>query len=253
MKKKEFEDKMRSFEVFHGLKAYPNCWTILRLDGRSFSRLTEARFEKPFDTKFYELMLQTTERVLDETRGIYAYTESDEISILFPKDYSFFDREVEKLVSISASIASVNFSLAFGEPAIFDSRLLTIPQDADVADYFSWRQKDSARNCLNGWAYWLLRKEGKSSHAATKIIDKQGNEFKNELLFQRGINFNNLPLWQRRGVDVCYETYEKTGFNPKTGQSVQAIRKRKKINSELPMKDEYHKYIIELLKANTPE
>jgi tRNA(His) 5'-end guanylyltransferase len=50
---------MRALEVFHSLRLLPGAWVILRLDGRGFSRFTEARFEKPFDVRFHELMMQT--------------------------------------------------------------------------------------------------------------------------------------------------------------------------------------------------
>jgi tRNA(His) guanylyltransferase len=87
---------------------------VLRLDGRSFSRLTEASFQKPFDERFHELMSNTSEALLSDMGGLYAYTESDEISVLFPRDFDLFDREVEKLVSISAAVAAGTFSVALG-------------------------------------------------------------------------------------------------------------------------------------------
>jgi tRNA(His) 5'-end guanylyltransferase len=49
---------------------------------------------------------------------------------------------------------------------------------------------------------------------------------KNELLFQHGINFNDLPNWQKRGIGLCWETYEEVGANPVTGQSATAARRR---------------------------
>jgi hypothetical protein len=63
------------------------------------------------------------EALLEELHGIYGYTESDEISLLFRRDWNLFDREVEKLVSISASIASATFTLACQRLAHFDSRI----------------------------------------------------------------------------------------------------------------------------------
>lgn len=73
---------------------------VIRVDGRGFSSFTESRFDKPFDLKFHELMVQTTKVLLEELQGIYAYTESDEISILCPPQWNFFDRSLEKIVSI---------------------------------------------------------------------------------------------------------------------------------------------------------
>ena len=110
----DFEQRMRALEYFHDLRVLPGTWPVLRLDGRSFSRLTEARFEKPFDLRFHELMCQTTEALVTELGATYGYTESDEISLLLPNTSDVFDRSVEKLVSIAASIAGGTFSLGSG-------------------------------------------------------------------------------------------------------------------------------------------
>lgn len=83
MDNNSFEKRMRSLEYFHEVKLLPETFTIVRVDGRGFSRFTESRFEKPFDLKFHQLMLETSRSLLEQMQGIYAYTESDEISILF--------------------------------------------------------------------------------------------------------------------------------------------------------------------------
>ncbi len=62
---------------------------------------------------------------------------------------------------------------------------------------------------------------------------------KNELLFQNGINFNDLPLWQKRGFGVYWEEYDHPGENPITGEKVIVRRKRLHRDLELPVKDEY--------------
>src|SRR2546422_10657605 len=115
---------MRAMECFHSLRLMDGVYPIIRVDGRSFSRLTGTKFEKPFDTRFHEAMLRTAEALLKETRAIYAYTESDEISLVCPKEWDFFDRELEKIVSVTASIAGSSFSLVIGAPAVFDSRIV---------------------------------------------------------------------------------------------------------------------------------
>jgi tRNA(His) 5'-end guanylyltransferase len=84
-----------------------------------------------------------------------------------------------------------------------------------------------------------LRKAGKSVKEATAELAGKSVEFKNELLFQHGINFNDLPTWQRRGVGLYWETYEKEGYNPLEQKKVRATRRRIKVDKELPMKDEY--------------
>jgi hypothetical protein len=148
MRRDEFEDRMRALEVFHSLRLPPGAWVILRLDGRSFSRFTETHFDKPFDSRFHDLMVRTAQAVQEDLHGLYAYTESDEISVLLPRTWNLFDRE--KSVFLSAGLASAVFSLACGTPVQFDNRAVLATEDEQVVDYFRWRQADAARCALNG-------------------------------------------------------------------------------------------------------
>lgn len=247
MRPDDFDAELRRLELYHTLRVVPDAWAVLRVDGRSFSRFTESRFDKPFDPRMSALMRTTAEALLVELGGLYAYTESDEISVLLARDFDLFDRELEKLVSISAAIASSTFSLAAGERACFDSRVWVGVTDQRVVDYFLWRQADATRCALNGWCYWTLRKEGQTVAQATAALEGQSVGWKNELLFQRGINFNELPAWQRRGVGLRWETYDKPAVNPKTGEEVTAQRRRVAVVDELPMKEEYARWLRGLL------
>lgn len=253
MEPKSFDSKMRELEYFHSLRILPGAWAVIRVDGRSFSRFTEARFEKPFDLKFHDLMVTTSQALLDELQGVFAFTESDEISILLPNNWDLFDRNLEKVVSISASIASSQFTCAIGEPVVFDSRVWMGVSKSQVGDYFSWRQADTTRCALNGWCYWTLRKSGLSARKATSILDHQSVAFKHELLFENGINFNDLPAWQRRGTGLLWEEYEKIGYNPKEKVEVTTTRRRIKIDQELPIKDEYRTFIKGIVDSIDPQ
>src|SRR5688572_4013323 len=118
-----FEARLRQFEYFHALRLLPETWAVIRVDGRGFTRFTESGFEKPFDAGCRDAMAKTAQALLKELHGIYAYTESDEISVLFPPQWDLFDRELEKVISISAGLASSTFTLAIGKQACFDSRV----------------------------------------------------------------------------------------------------------------------------------
>ena len=238
-----FEAAQRAREYFHALTVLPGAWTVVRMDGRGFSRLTEQRFDKPFDARFSDLMVTTAQAVLTELGGRYAYTESDEISVLLDVDLDLFGRGVEKLVSISAGIAAAAFTHAAALPAHFDARIWVGVGVGDVVDYFSWRQADAARCALNGWCYWTLRKAGQSRRQATAALEGTTTADKNELLFRHGINFNDLPTWQRRGIGLWRETYQRPGYDPIREVEVTATRRRITIDRELPMKDAYRDFI----------
>jgi len=247
MKPDELDQKMRRLEFFHDLRCLPNAWIVIRVDGRSFSRFTSERFEKPFDLRFHEMMTKTARALLEEFQGLYVYTESDEISLLLPRAWDLFDREVEKMVSLSAGIASSTFSLACGEPAHFDSRIWMSAVNAEVTDYFHWRQADATRCALNGWAYWIQRGSGQTARAADQTMSGMTVSQKNELLFQHGTNFNEVPLWQRRGAGLYWEEYEKIGYNPKAETEVTVTRRRVTCNRELPIGEEYGEFITSFL------
>lgn len=247
MKLADLEARMRRGEYFHGQRVLEGTHIVVRVDGRSFSRLTERTCEKPFDARFHGRMAATAGALLKTLEGRYAYTESDEISVLLPRDTSLFDREVEKLVSIAAGAASAHMSLAMGEAVEFDARLWLGARRADVVDYFRWRQADATRCALNGHCYWALRNDGQSAAVASKALLGMSSSRKNELLFARGVNFNDLPAWQRRGSGVYWETVTRMGKNPKTGAEVPSVRRSLRVDGELPMKEAYSKLLRELL------
>jgi tRNA(His) 5'-end guanylyltransferase len=253
MKSDDLEARMRAGECYHSLRVPPAVFPVVRVDGRSFSGLTERLVEKPFDPNFHSWMIKAAEGLLVTLHGVYAYTESDEISVLLSRDADLFDREVEKLVSIASARASAIFSMSCGEAVEFDARLWVGARTRDVVDYFRWRQTDATRCALNGWCYWTLRGAGKSAREATRRLEGATVAAKNELLFSHGINFNTTPHWQRRGTGLYWGTFEKDGFNPKTGNIVKTTRRRIVVNEELPTREEYGSFIKGLVDGESPE
>jgi tRNA(His) guanylyltransferase len=246
----DLDTKMRVYETAHDHCVMPGIYMVARLDGNNFTRLTKEvhKFEAPYDERFRDMMADTVEHLL--TFGfniVYGYAQSDEISLLFHLREEAHNRKTRKLDSLLAGHASAKFSMLLNDIACFDSRICQLPNAELVVDYFRWRQEDAHGNALNSHCYWLLRKQGQPVKQATAYLVKKSVAEKNELLFQNGINFNNLPAWHRRGYGFYWETYEKIGRNPITNEDVPSQRRRLKRDFELPMKDEYGQFIKELV------
>ncbi|WP_442508396.1 tRNA(His) guanylyltransferase Thg1 family protein [Novipirellula sp. SH528] len=250
MKFDDLDKKMRVYETAADLCVLPGMFMVARIDGRSFTRLTKnaCQFEAPFDVRFRDLMVATTKSLMNcGFKVIYAYTESDEISLLFDPDERVFGRKLRKYNSTLAGEASAQFSVRLGQAASFDCRISQLPNIEQVVDYFRWRNEDASRNALNSWCYWTLRKDGFSEQQATKKLLGKSVSQKNELLFQYGINFNDIPSWQRRGVGLYWGNYAKTSINPMTKTETVARRKRIQTDYELPMKSDYGIFVESII------
>ncbi len=251
MDRKSFDTRMRALECFHHLRLLPATWVVVRVDGRAFTHFTASRFQKPFDAALHDLMVRTARILLEELQGCYAYTASDEISVLLTRDWALFDRKLEKVVSISAAIASATFTHLCGVPAHFDSRVWLGAEDVLVIDYFRWRQAEATRCALHSWCYWTLRRAGKSATEATAALAGTSVAEQNALLFQHGINFNDLPAWQRRGTGLYWEHYTKEGYDPIQQRPVLATRRRLKVDQDLPLRDAYAELLWRLIRAHS--
>ena len=246
----DFDKEMRIYEKSLEQYILPDMYIVARLDGRSFTRLTKeiCKFEAPFDVKFRDLMIETVKCLMEcGFRGVYGYTESDEISLLFHPEDNTFGRKVRKINTTLAGEASAAFSLALGRTATFDCRVIPLPNKERVADYFVWRQEDSHRNSLNAYCYWTLRKAGMSQTEATKELTGKDIAFKNELLFRKGINYNDLPFWQKRGIGVYFSEKDKEGYNPIKEETVTTVRRELYVDMEIPIGDEYRDFVIKRL------
>ena len=250
------DKQMRRFEQSLDRTMLEGIYVVARLDGHGFTRLTkkEWNLEKPFDIKFRDAMIETTKHLMAcGFRMVYGYTQSDEISLLFHLKDDTFGRKERKLLSILASEASVAFSMQTSRAAVFDNRLIPLPTAENVVDYFRWRQEDAHRNSLNSDCYWTLRKEGVSADDAQKRMSGISNSEKNELLFERGINYNDLPLWQKRGVGMYYRNEQREGFNPVTKEATSYTRRALHLEMELPIGQDYSRLINEILEEANRE
>ncbi len=246
MKFDDFDKQMRRYEESLDQYILPDLYIVARLDGRTFTRLTKeiCKFEAPFDIQFREYMVETVKYLMEcGFRIVYGYTQSDEISLLFHANDTTFGRKVRKIQSTLAGEASAAFSLLLGKIATFDCRVVPLPTIERVADYFIWRQEDAHRNSLNAHCYWALRKEGFGQEKATALLEGKSVAFKNDLLFEKGINYNELPAWQKRGVGVYFEEQIKEGYNPVTKQITQTTRRALVVNDTLPLGSAYGAWV----------
>jgi tRNA(His) guanylyltransferase len=202
-------------------------YTIIRIDGKAFHTYTRGMI-RPFDDGLIDDMDATAAYLCKNIMGAnFAFVQSDEISILLTDfedigTQSWFDSNLQKTCSVSSSQATRAFNEARlkrnGVDAMkwaeFDSRVFQIPQKAEVENYFIWRQQDATRNSISSVAQNLY--SNKELHG--KNIDEQ-----QELIFQKGINWNDYSSKYKRGRMIVKETYEKAPEDDK-GQTAMRTR-----------------------------
>ncbi|MBQ2831660.1 tRNA(His) guanylyltransferase Thg1 family protein [Methanobrevibacter sp.] len=226
---------MKEFEVYSSLKVPKNSKIVMRLDGRSFHSLArDLKLEKPYDENFYRVISQVCRDLFEEFSPIFIYTFSDEISLLF--DRVPFDGRIEKLNSVIAGFTSSSFVMHYGvdfkKPLSFDSRIIPI-SDEDILDYFKWRQDESWRNCVNSHGISYLKSKY-SNNEANDRIKGMGISDVHELLFQNGINLNDVETYKKRGIGIYRQNKKIVGFNKKENKNQVSYRSSIYIDWEIP-------------------
>ena len=216
---------MKDFEVYSSLKVPKNSKIIVRLDGRSFHQLAyDLNLIKPYDLNFYKVISHVCEDLFKEFSPLFVYTFSDEISLLF--DSVPFEGRIEKINSVLASFTASSFVMhyntEFKKPPSFDSRIIPI-SDGDIVDYFKWRQDESWRNCVNSHGISFLKNKYSNSEANDKISGLKLNDI-HELLYQNGINLNDVETYKKRGIAVYRKNKKVTGFNKKENKNQTSYR-----------------------------
>lgn len=210
-------DRMKGqYEDRYRLSLPRRTYTIIRVDGKAFHTLTRSIL-KPYDLTFMGAMDAVAIALCSELQGAqFAYTQSDEVSVLLTdfatiQTEAWFDGNIQKMVSISAGIAAMTFNEHFGyrykpTQALFDSRVFTIPDRTEVANYFIWRQQDAERNSLQMLArHYYSHKELHKKNAADL----------HELLHLKGVNWNDAePRFKRGRTTVYHENRWRLSFCP---------------------------------------
>lgn len=195
-----YEDRTR---IFLPRRTY----SIIRIDGKAFHTYTRG-LQQPFDDQLMNDMDEIGIALCRTIQGAkFAFVQSDEISILLTdfdeiNTSAWFDGNIQKIVSVSASIATASFNdLRPGKIALFDSRVFTIPTKTEVENYFIWRQQDATRNSISSVAQNLY------SHK--ELHGKNTNEMQ-EMAFQKGTNWNDLAPRYKRGRMILKQFFEHT-------------------------------------------
>ncbi len=203
-------DRMKTYEVVTRNVLPRRTYTIIRVDVRAaHSYLRNA--VKPFDGDFMAAMDFTTQALCEEVSGaVFAYTQSDEISLLvadFGSTHTqpWFGGVVAKMVSISAARATAALNMAEGgrngQLALFDSRVFTIPDPVEVANYFLWRQRDAVRNSIS------MAAQARFSHR--QLHGKSTGDMQDMLWREYGVNWNDYDAGAKRGRVCTRKTGER--------------------------------------------
>lgn len=239
--KDDLGNRMKEYENVSRFYLTRRLPIIIRIDGTHFHTFTKG-LEKPFDIELTNAFWDMTKELTKEIPGCkLAYHQSDEVSFLitdFDKltTSAWFDKNLQKLVSVSSSMASAWFNRFFKtegkgkKPAFFDSRVFVLPIN-EVVNYFIWRQNDATKNSVSMVA---------QHHFSHKSLQGLKSAQMQERLFsEKGINWNDLPVWQKRGVCIVKQTYEKEG----------ATRHRWEVDKETPIFTKDREYIEKFLQT----
>jgi len=213
MDKTSIGNRMKAYERVTKTKLMRRTPVVIRLDGKAFHAWTKRLqkieypadgFERtsPFSDCMHDSMSKTAFELVSTIQNAkLTYTQSDEISILLNdwgklKTDQWFDGNVQKMVSISASMCTAFFNQQIIDTvtdnmwAFFDARVYNLPVD-EVANYFVWRQQDATRNSINMLGQFYF------SH---KELQAKNTDQVQEMLFSKhGVNWNDIPTWQKRG------------------------------------------------------
>ena len=255
---------------------------IIRLDGKSFHSFTRG-FKKPFDDILVETMQQTMKYLCENIQGcVLGYTQSDEITLVLI-DYqnrdscAWFDNNIQKIASVSASMATMAFNKFFTENvsqwmvtiypvnsnreekyllkdfalrdkyinaakkgAMFDSRVFNIPKE-EVVNCLIWRQQDATRNSIQS--------VGQANFSDKQLNGKNQNDIQDMLMLEKGINWNDYPTHLKRG-SCCIKKEELINVEKSAEEGIIFIattRNKWVIDTEIPIFTQNKDYVNRLV------
>jgi tRNA(His) guanylyltransferase len=220
-------DRMKAYEMEeNGRKLMPFLPAFARIDGRAFSSFTKG-MKRPYDQGMSDLMIATTKFLAEEFNVNCAYTQSDEITLSWylPFDTNKKERKMpfggrySKLNSILASITTAYFNKNVSKyldekyaekMPMFDCRVWNVPNLEEAANVFLWREKDATKNSITMAAGEF--------YSESQLRGKSGS-VKQEMLFQKGVNWKHYPDFFRKGTYVQRKKVIRS-YNPELDASL---------------------------------
>ena len=275
---KEYYEQVPKFRL------YRRTPVAIRIDGKAFHSFTRG-FQKPFDEVLIKAMQRTMRYLCENIQGcVLGYHQSDEITLILT-DYkkltscAWFDYEVQKICSISASMATMTFNKFFEEEvnawdtqngiscigyhnedkdpglvklhdtywaacnqgAMFDARCFNIPKE-EVTNLIYWRQLDATRNSI--------QMVGQANFSHKQLQNKSCNQIQDMLMTERCLNWNDLPGYQKRGSCCIKSDVACTFAKEENGIVITGATERPHwyIDNDIPIfKGEGREYIEKLI------
>jgi len=206
-------DRCKQLEMAEaGRRAMRGLPLLARLDGRAFHTFTRD-LRRPFDEAMSRCMIETTRTLIQKCSALVGYTQSDEITLAWyepsqsASDYEF-DGRFQKLTSVLAGLASVRFlqlvieqlPAKAAELPHFDCRVWQVPTLADAAEAFVWREDDATKNSITMAA---------CAYYSDRELDGKHSAQKQEMLWQKGVNWSDYPAFFKRGTYLQRRTFER--------------------------------------------
>lgn len=229
-------DRMKMYEkAFYPEILMPQTPAFARIDGKNFHNFTK-NLKKPYDVGFNKSMIELTKVLVEDCQANIGYRQSDEITLSwYMKDFKsqipFFNGKIQKMVSVLASMATAYFADIMEEQlpekadqfAFFDCRVWSVPNLTEAANVFLWREQDATRNSIQMAA--------RSVYSHKECNNKDVSELQ-EMLFKKGINWNDYPEYFKRGTYISnfqvFKISEREQKNPDNLWPVMQTRRQLK-------------------------
>jgi tRNA(His) guanylyltransferase len=238
--------RMKGYESRMDLRLDERLPFLVRLDGHKFSNFTRG-FRKPFDERLHRVMVKTAADLIGELACRVAYTQSDEITLVFfpqipeagapdAEPTAIFAGRVQKLTSLAASLCSVRFNFHIAQEAFapaeeklrarvtagcayFDGRAFNLPSKEEVLNNLIWR---SVYDCVRNSRLNL----GLKHYSQSAIHGIRTSDLIVKLATEKGVIWDDMPNSYKYGTYLKKQQVAKEGTDPRTGQTTCVMRSR---------------------------